>query len=75
MRAAERSRRTRETTVEVDLALDGSGRVEVSTGLPFFDHMVSQLGRHGGQARQAGQEKAHRQVWSVVIESLKLDER
>ena len=48
MRAAERSRRTRETTVEVTLALDGSGRVDVATGLPFFDHMVSQLGRHGG---------------------------
>lgn len=48
MRAAERSRQTRETTVEVSLALDGSGRAEVTTGLPFFDHMVSQLGRHGG---------------------------
>jgi imidazoleglycerol-phosphate dehydratase len=48
MRSAERSRRTRETTVEVSLALDGSGQVEVATGLPFFDHMVSQLGRHGG---------------------------
>jgi imidazoleglycerol-phosphate dehydratase len=48
MRAAERSRRTRETTVEVVLALEGSGVVEVATGLPFFDHMVSQLGRHGG---------------------------
>jgi imidazoleglycerol-phosphate dehydratase len=48
MRTAERSRRTRETTVEIALALDGSGVVEVATGLPFFDHMVSQLGRHGG---------------------------
>jgi imidazoleglycerol-phosphate dehydratase len=48
MRAAERSRRTRETTVEVALALEGSGLVDVATGLPFFDHMVSQLGRHGG---------------------------
>jgi imidazoleglycerol-phosphate dehydratase len=48
MRAADRSRRTRETTVEVTLALEGSGRVEVDTGLPFFDHMVSQLGRHAG---------------------------
>jgi imidazoleglycerol-phosphate dehydratase len=48
MRTAEGSRRTRETTVEVVLALEGSGVVEVATGLPFFDHMVSQLGRHGG---------------------------
>jgi imidazoleglycerol-phosphate dehydratase len=48
MRAAERSRKTRETTIAVSVAIDGAGRVEVATGLPFFDHMVSQLGRHGG---------------------------
>ena len=47
-RRAERSRTTKETAIEVELDLDGSGRVDVSTGLPFFDHMVSQLGRHGG---------------------------
>jgi imidazoleglycerol-phosphate dehydratase len=47
-RRAERSRRTKETTVEVSILLDGTGTVEVSTGLPFFDHMLSQLGRHGG---------------------------
>jgi len=48
MRVAERSRRTKETSVDVTVALDGTGTVEVSTGLPFFDHMVSQLGRHSG---------------------------
>lgn len=47
-RRAERSRRTKETTVEVGILLDGTGAVVVSTGLPFFDHMLSQLGRHGG---------------------------
>jgi len=47
-RRAERSRRTRETSIAVRLDLDGSGSVEVSTGIPFFDHMVEQLGRHGG---------------------------
>ncbi len=41
-------RATKETSIEVDLDIDGSGSTEVSTGLPFFDHMVSQLGRHGG---------------------------
>jgi imidazoleglycerol-phosphate dehydratase len=41
-------RATKETTIDVDLDLDGSGSAEASTGLPFFDHMVSQLGRHGG---------------------------
>ncbi|HVA59922.1 MAG TPA: imidazoleglycerol-phosphate dehydratase HisB [Mycobacteriales bacterium] len=44
--AVERS--TAESTVRVELDLDGAGRVEVATGVPFFDHMLSQLGRHGG---------------------------
>jgi len=47
-RRAERQRRTKETTIEVSVAIDGTGAVAVSTGLPFFDHMLSQLGRHGG---------------------------
>jgi imidazoleglycerol-phosphate dehydratase len=41
-------RATKETSIDVDLDLDGSGSTEVSTGLPFFDHMISQLGRHAG---------------------------
>lgn len=47
-RSASQRRQTKETTVEVDLRVDGTGQVEVSTGLPFFDHMVEQLGRHAG---------------------------
>ncbi|MGH9067969.1 MAG: imidazoleglycerol-phosphate dehydratase HisB [Acidimicrobiales bacterium] len=47
-RRAERSRRTRETAIEVTLVLDGSGAGEIRTGLPFFDHMLAQLARHGG---------------------------
>jgi imidazoleglycerol-phosphate dehydratase len=47
-RTAEESRRTNETTIRVSLTVDGSGRTEVSTGIPFFDHMLDQLGRHGG---------------------------
>jgi imidazoleglycerol-phosphate dehydratase len=43
-----RQRATKETTIEVSLTLDGSGLVSVSTGLPFFDHMVAQLGKHAG---------------------------
>jgi imidazoleglycerol-phosphate dehydratase len=47
-RVAVRQRETKETAIEVRLDLDGSGSVEVGTGLPFFDHMIEQLGRHGG---------------------------
>jgi imidazoleglycerol-phosphate dehydratase len=47
-RRADARRETKETTVSVSLALDGSGTARSSTGLPFFDHMVEQLGRHGG---------------------------
>ncbi len=46
MRAASRQRTTKETTIEAALTVDGAGNVDVSTGLPFFDHMVEQLGRH-----------------------------
>ena len=48
MRLAEKTRSTKETDISVRLDLDGSGKVDVSTGLPFFDHMLEQLGRHGG---------------------------
>ena len=48
MRQASRSRQTKETSIEVTLVIDGAGTIEVSTGIPFFDHMVSQLGKHAG---------------------------
>jgi imidazoleglycerol-phosphate dehydratase len=47
-RSATRSRTTKETSIELSLDLDGSGSAEVATGLPFFDHMLDQIGRHGG---------------------------
>ncbi len=47
-REAHKERTTKETSISVRLALDGRGQVTVATGLPFFDHMVSQLGRHSG---------------------------
>lgn len=47
-RAASRSRVTKETSVAIDLDVDGSGRAEADTGLPFFDHMLAQLGKHAG---------------------------
>ncbi|MGP8163822.1 MAG: imidazoleglycerol-phosphate dehydratase HisB [Acidimicrobiales bacterium] len=47
-RHGERHRKTAESDVFVDLDLDGVGRVEVATGLPFLDHMLGQLGTHAG---------------------------
>ena len=46
-RTAQIARETKETKVEVRLGLDGDGRADVDTGVPFFDHMLDQLGRHG----------------------------
>ena len=47
-RAARRQRHTRETRVELTLVVDGAGEASASTGIPFFDHMLEQLGKHGG---------------------------
>lgn len=47
-RTSEISRNTKETSISVAIDLDGSAAPEVSTGIPFFDHMLDQLGRHGG---------------------------
>ena len=47
-RTASRERATKETQVAVTIDLDDPSVVQVSTGIPFFDHMVEQLGRHGG---------------------------
>ena len=47
-RAARIERTTKESSVLVELELDGTGSTDVETGVPFFDHMLSQLGRHAG---------------------------
>ena len=48
LRKSELSRRTGETDIAIKLSLDGEGKTNISTGLGFFDHMLDQLGRHGG---------------------------
>jgi imidazoleglycerol-phosphate dehydratase/histidinol-phosphatase len=47
-RSAKLSRVTGETAIHIALSLDGEGKSQVSTGLGFFDHMLDQLGKHGG---------------------------
>lgn len=46
-RIAEVQRKTRETDIRLMLALDGSGRAEIETGIPFLDHMLELFARHG----------------------------
>ncbi len=47
MRKAEATRNTKETRIGVKLNLDGSGKASIATGVPFLDHMLEQVARHG----------------------------
>ena len=47
-RNARVERSTKESTVLVEIDIDGTGRSDISTGVPFFDHMLDQVARHGG---------------------------
>jgi imidazoleglycerol-phosphate dehydratase len=71
-RAAAETRTTEETQIEIRLDLDGTGEGRVRTSVPFFDHMISQLGRHGGldlwvDARGDVEIDAHHTVEDVGI--------
>jgi imidazoleglycerol-phosphate dehydratase len=46
-RAATVARKTAETTIEITVDIDGTGRTDIATGVPFLDHMLDQVGRHG----------------------------
>jgi imidazoleglycerol-phosphate dehydratase len=47
MRKAEVTRNTSETKISVKLDLDGEGKAKIATGVPFLDHMLEQVARHG----------------------------
>jgi imidazoleglycerol-phosphate dehydratase len=48
MRTVECARETKETAIRIVLNPDGKGKVSVETGIPFFDHMLTAMARHGG---------------------------
>ena len=48
MRSAEVNRKTKETDISIKLDLDGSGKTDISTGIGFFDHMLTAFAVHGG---------------------------
>jgi imidazoleglycerol-phosphate dehydratase len=71
-RSARVGRVTAETQVIVELGLDGAGVAQADTGVPFFDHMLSQLGRHASldltvQARGDVEVDAHHTVEDTAI--------
>jgi imidazoleglycerol-phosphate dehydratase len=41
-------RATKETSIDLKIEIDGSGTTDISTGIPFYDHMLEQVGKHGG---------------------------
>jgi imidazoleglycerol-phosphate dehydratase len=47
-RSSKQHRVTKETTIDLVLEIDGAGTASASTGIPFFDHMLEQLGKHAG---------------------------
>jgi imidazoleglycerol-phosphate dehydratase len=47
-RSSQQHRETKETKIELTLDVDGTGQASASTGIPFFDHMLEQLGKHSG---------------------------
>jgi imidazoleglycerol-phosphate dehydratase len=71
-RSASCERTTKETSIRIRLDVDGDGQSDVATGLPFFDHMLAQLGKHGGfdlsvQAKGDLDVDAHHTVEDVGI--------
>ena len=47
MRRSKILRKTSETIIDLDINLDGTGKTAISSGLPFLDHMIDQIGKHG----------------------------
>ncbi|HRU44900.1 MAG TPA: imidazoleglycerol-phosphate dehydratase, partial [Spirochaetota bacterium] len=46
MRSSEIYRETKETSIKINIELDGKGEAQIKTGIPFFDHMLTSLAKH-----------------------------
>ncbi|MEV6280959.1 imidazoleglycerol-phosphate dehydratase HisB [Nocardia sp. NPDC051832] len=71
-RIARVERTTRESSIVVELNLDGSGKTDISTGVPFYDHMLTAFGQHGSfdltvQAKGDIEIEAHHTVEDTAI--------
>ncbi len=71
-RSARVERTTRESSIVVELDLDGTGRTEIATGVPFYDHMLTAFGQHGSfdltvEARGDVEIEAHHTVEDTAI--------
>ncbi|AUS80283.1 imidazoleglycerol-phosphate dehydratase HisB [Actinoalloteichus sp. AHMU CJ021] len=71
-RIARVERTTRESSVDVEVDLDGAGKVEIDTGVPFYDHMLTALGTHAAfdlRVRASGDTEidAHHTVEDIAI--------
>ncbi|AHH17234.1 imidazoleglycerol-phosphate dehydratase HisB [Nocardia nova] len=71
-RTARVERTTRESSIVVELNLDGTGRTDISTGVPFYDHMLTAFGQHGSfdltvQAKGDIEIEAHHTVEDTAI--------
>ncbi|MDF2582693.1 MAG: imidazoleglycerol-phosphate dehydratase, partial [Mycobacterium sp.] len=71
-RRAKVERKTRESDIVVEIDLDGTGKVDIDTGVPFFDHMLTALGSHASfdlsvQARGDIEIEGHHTVEDTAI--------
>ena len=65
-RTAQVTRSTKETSIDVSINLDGSGTASISTGIPFYDHMLEQLGKHLAEEQQTFA-RPLRGWWAVLM--------
>ena len=71
-RVGEVTRKTKETEIDVRLALDGTGKADSSTGIGFFDHMLKGFARHGGRRTFRCDQKSAREYSQLSRKAAKI---